>query len=69
MDTKLRRPLRAVRLTPLRTPEEQRRLGEAAIEAMKELAREARRNGMTPRKAKAILREIREERKAKRRGR
>lgn len=69
MDTKLERPLRAVRLTPVRTPEEQRRLGEAAIKAMNELAREARRNGMTPRKARAILSELREERKAKRHGR
>jgi hypothetical protein len=61
--------LRAVRLTPVRTPEEQRRLGEEAIEAMRTLAREARRNGMTDRKVQAILREVREGRKAKRRGR
>ncbi|MCW5773964.1 MAG: hypothetical protein KIT16_20140 [Rhodospirillaceae bacterium] len=69
MDSKLDKTVRGRRLTPSRAPEEQRRLGEAAIAAMKALAREAKRNGMTPAKAKALLREIREERKAKRRAR
>jgi len=68
MDTKLKRPVRGVRLTPLRTPEEQRRLGEAAIKALRELQREMQRNGMTPARAKKILRELRDERRARRRG-
>jgi len=69
MDTKVRKPLRAARLTPTRTPEERRRLANEAIEAMNALAREARRNGLTPRKVNAILREIRQERRVKRRAR
>jgi len=67
MDTKIRKPLRAVRLTPKRSPEEQRRLGEAAIKALRELQREIRSNGMTPARARKILRELQNERKARRR--
>jgi hypothetical protein len=68
METKLRKPLRSVRLTPKRSPEEQRRLGEAAIKALHELQREMQRNGMTPARAKKILRDLQNERKARRRG-
>jgi len=68
MDTKLKKPLRAVRLTPKRTPEEQRRLGEAAIKALRELQQEMQRNGMTPARAKKILRDLQNERRARRRG-
>jgi hypothetical protein len=68
MDSKVRKPLRAVRLTPKRTPEEQRRLGEAAMKALRELQREMRRNGMTPARAKKILRDLQNERRARRRG-
>ncbi len=67
MDATTKKQVKGVRLTRKRSPEEQRRLGEEAIAAMKALGREARRNGMTPRKAKAILRKLAEERKAARR--
>jgi hypothetical protein len=69
MNKGLRGSLRAIRLTPERTPEQRAAAWARLRESMDALAAEAKRNGLTGRKLQQILREIERERKAKRRGR
>jgi len=69
MDATTKKQVKGVRVTPKRSPEQQRRLGDEAIRAIHALGEEMRRNGMTPVKARAILRELANERKARRRAR
>ena len=69
MDSTTKKHVRGVRLTPKRTPEEQRRLNKELLEALHETQDEARRNGMTPAKARAIIRELYKERRERRRAR
>lgn len=69
MNKGIRASIRAVRVTPERTPEQRAAAWERVEEAMDALAAEAKRNGLTPRKLQKILRKIEKERKAKRLGR
>jgi hypothetical protein len=69
MNKGIRASIKGVRITPERTPEQQAAAWKALRESMKALSAEAKRNGLTPRKVQKILREIEQERKAKRRGR
>jgi len=69
MDSKSMRPVRGLRVTPKRTESEQRALNERMLQAIRDLRDELRRNGMTPVKAKKILRDLENERRARRHSR
>ena len=63
MNKGIRASIKGVRLTPVRTAEQRQRAWKRVEEAMDALAAEAKRNGLTPRKLRQILRQIEKERK------
>ena len=69
MSKGLRESTRGYRVAADRTPSQRAAAWKALRESMDAMAEEAKRNGLTPRKLKKILREIELERKAKRRAR
>jgi hypothetical protein len=69
MDTKVGKPLKAIKLTPDKTPAEREAAWKTFRAAQKALAEEAERNGLTSAKLRKILKEIEAERKARRRPR
>ena len=69
MSKGLRESTKTDRATTERTPSQRAAAWKALRASMDAMADEAKRNGLTPRKLKKILREIGLERKAKRRAR
>lgn len=69
MSKGLRESTKTYRATTERTPSQRAAAWKALRASMDAMADEAKRNGLTPRKLKKILREIELERKAKRRAR
>ena len=68
MNKGIRASIKGTRITPPKSLAERERAWQRVKSSMDALAAEAKRNGLTPRKLQKILREIDDERKAKRRG-